>query len=79
MKFTTEAVVRKNFGKGVARQIRRTGKIPAVVYGQGKSQLLELDPGAIRKILTAQAGSTGLISLKAVSYTHLTLPTNREV
>ena len=66
MKFTTEAVVRKNFGKGVARQIRRTGKIPAVVYGQGKSQLLELDPGAIRKILTAQAGSTGLISLKVM-------------
>lgn len=66
MKFTTEAVARKNFGKGVARQIRRTGKIPAVVYGQGKSQLLELDPGAIRKILTAQAGSTGLIYLKVM-------------
>ena len=64
MKFTAEAVARKNYGKGAARQIRRTGKIPAVVYGQGKSQLLELDPGAIRKILTAQAGSTGLISLK---------------
>ena len=64
MKFAAEAVARKKFGKGVARQIRRIGKIPAVVYGQGKSQLLELDPGAIRKILIAQAGSTGLISLK---------------
>ena len=64
MKFDAEAVVRKNSGKGVARQIRQTGKIPAVVYGQGKSQLLELDPGAVRKILIAQAGSTGLISLK---------------
>ena len=64
MKFAAEAVVRENSGKGVARQIRQTGKIPAVVYGQGKSQLLELDPGAIRKILITQAGSTGLISLK---------------
>ena len=64
MKFAAEAVVRENSGKGVARQIRQTGKIPAVVYGQGKSQLLELDPGAVRKILIAQAGSTGLISLK---------------
>ena len=66
MKFAAEAVTRKNSGKGAARQIRRTGKIPAVVYGQGKLQLLELDPGAIRKILVAQAGSTGLISLKVM-------------
>ena len=64
MKFAAEAVARNNSGKGTARHIRRTGKIPAVVYGQGKSRLLELDPGAIRKILIAQAGSTGLISLK---------------
>ena len=64
MKFAAEAVTRTNSGKGVARQIRRAGKIPAVVYGKGKSRLLELDPGAIRKILIAQAGSTGLISLK---------------
>ena len=64
MKFVAEAVVRENSGKGVARQIRQTGKIPAVVYGQGKSQRLALDPGAIRKILITQAGSTGLISLK---------------
>ena len=66
MKFAAEAVTRKNSGKGAARQIRRTGKIPAVVYGQGKLQLLELDPVAIRKILVAQAGSTGLISLKVM-------------
>ena len=35
-----------------------------MVYGQGKSQLLELDPSEIRKILIAQAGSTGLVSLR---------------
>ena len=69
MKLAVEAIARKHCGKGVARQIRRAGKVPAVIYGQGKSQLLELDPGAIRKILIAQAGSTGLISLKIIDGT----------
>ena len=64
MKFVAEATARKETGKGVARQIRRAGRIPAVMYGQGESHLLELDPAAVRKILIAQAGSTGLISLR---------------
>ena len=64
MKFTAEATVRKESGKGAARQIRRTGKIPAVMYGQGESRMLTLEPGAVRKILVAQAGSTGLIALR---------------
>lgn len=63
MQFVAEAEVRTQSGKGAARQIRRTGKIPAVVYGQGRSHLIQLDPKAIQKILVAQAGSTGLISL----------------
>lgn len=64
MKFVAEATARKETGKGVARQIRRAGRIPAVMYGQGESHLLELDPAAVRKILITQAGSTGLISLR---------------
>lgn len=31
-----EATARTNFGKGAARQARRDGKIPAVVYAHGK-------------------------------------------
>ena len=69
MKFATEAVARKEKGKGAARQIRRTGKIPGIMYGQGKSQLLELDPTAIRKILITQRGSTGLITLRIMDGT----------
>ena len=69
MKFVAEAQARKEKGKGAARQIRRMGKIPAVMYGQKESHLLELDPAAVRKILIAQAGSTGLLSLRIVQET----------
>ena len=64
MKFVAEAVVRSEFGKGPARQIRRSGKIPAVLYGQGESHALVMEPKAVQKILVAQGGSTGLISLQ---------------
>ena len=64
MKFSAEAQVRTGVGKGPARQTRRMGKIPAVLYGQGESHLLAMDPKAVQKILVAQGGSTGLISLQ---------------
>lgn len=42
--------VRKSSGKGVARELRRTGFIPAVVYGGGGENLpLSLDPQAFRR------------------------------
>jgi len=64
MKFVAEAQVRTEFGKGPARQIRRLGKIPAVLYGQGESHSLVMEPKAVQKILVAQGGSTGLITLQ---------------
>ncbi len=63
MEFVAEATIRTQSGKGAAREIRRRGRIPAVLYGQGTSRLIQLDPKAIQNILVAQAGSTGLISL----------------
>lgn len=63
MQFIAEAKIRTKSGKGAARQIRRTGQVPAVLYGQGNIRLIQLDPKAIQNILVAQAGSTGLISL----------------
>ncbi len=64
MKFEMVAEVRERTGKGVARQLRRKGKIPAVLYGQGECLLLTLDPAAVTKILKAHAGTTALIALK---------------
>lgn len=63
MEFVAEATIRTQSGKGAARQIRRNGQIPAVLYGQGTSRLIQLDPKSIQHILVTQAGSTGLISL----------------
>lgn len=37
-------------GKGVARKLRAVGKIPAVIYGQGKDNvMLTVDPAELRK------------------------------
>lgn len=66
MKFEMEGQLRKAVGKGPARQIRRSGKIPAVLYGRGKSQPLILDPRVVRNVILSQAGGTGLISLKVL-------------
>jgi len=55
--------VREQAGKGAARSMRRAGKIPAVLYGQGECLLLTINPEGLVKILKSHAGSTALISL----------------
>ena len=47
-------------GKGAARSLRRSGKIPAVVYGRGRvAESLELDAVALERLLTkVRAGNT---------------------
>lgn len=63
MKVDLTAAVREQSGKGAARSMRRAGKIPAVLYGQGECLLLTVNPEALIKILKSHAGSTALISL----------------
>jgi large subunit ribosomal protein L25 len=69
MKFEMAADIREHAGKGAARQLRRSGKIPAVLYGQGECLLLTLNPDAVRKILRSHAGSTALVSLSIAGAT----------
>ena len=40
-----QAELRENFGKGFARRLRATGKIPAVIYGHGTSPVHVALPG----------------------------------
>jgi large subunit ribosomal protein L25 len=63
MKFDLTVAVREQVGKGAARSMRRAGKIPAVLYGQGDCLLLTVNPEELIKILKSHAGSTALISL----------------
>lgn len=63
MKFDLAVTVREKSGKGAARQLRREGKVPAVLYGQGECLLVTINPDALNKILKSHAGSTALISL----------------
>lgn len=63
MKFDLSVEVREKSGKGAARQFRRQGRVPAVLYGQGECVLLTMDPESFLRILKSQAGSTALISL----------------
>lgn len=58
------AEYREKSGKGAARSIRRAGKIPAVLYGEGHSLPLTLDPADILHVLHSGAGENALITLK---------------
>jgi large subunit ribosomal protein L25 len=49
MKFDLAVTVREQSGKGIARQLRRSGKIPAVLYGQGECVLLTVNPDELVK------------------------------
>jgi len=55
---------RTNAGKGVARSLRREGRIPAVLYGGGQSTLLSLNPADLIKLLQSAGGENALIGLK---------------
>lgn len=63
MKFDLTVAVREQVGKGAARSMRRDGKIPAVLYGQGECLSLTANPDDLVKILKSHAGSAALISL----------------
>ncbi len=69
MKFDLAAEIKTNSGKGAARQLRRKGRMPAVLYGQGECVLLTLDPEDLREILRSHAGSTALITVKIAGAT----------
>ncbi len=64
MKYELEVESREKAGKGIARQLRRQGKIPGVLYGAGKSQFLALNYNMARKLVLSQVGHAGLLTVK---------------
>jgi len=59
-----EAEPRQGFGKGPNRQLRRTGRIPAVVYGAGKDTIpLSVDPKAVVSVIRSHGGVNTIFEL----------------
>jgi large subunit ribosomal protein L25 len=64
MQVEMKVMSRDKTGKGVARTLRREGKIPGILYGQTVSMPLVLEPGEIRKVLHSDSGSNTLLNLQ---------------
>jgi large subunit ribosomal protein L25 len=65
MEATLEALTRNDFGKNEARRIRRDGRVPGVLYGEGKNATpISVEPRALLRILHSESGANTLISLK---------------
>lgn len=58
------ATARPGNGKGVARSLRREGRVPAVIYGHGRpAQSLSLEQAAVQRMLDVIGGETVLIDV----------------
>lgn len=66
------AEVRKEFGKGAARRLRREEKVPAVVYGHGADPVHLALPGY--DLMMALKTSNVLISLEVEGRSELVIP-----
>jgi large subunit ribosomal protein L25 len=65
---------RSGAGKGAARRLRASGRVPAVLYGHGtKPQHLSVDARQFRQALRTDAGVNVLISLEVGRDQHLAL------
>ena len=66
MEFTPlNVTTRKNTGKGAARRMRRTGNVPAVVYGQGVEALpVSVEPRAVQLALAGPMRLNTVLALK---------------
>lgn len=79
-KATLKAEVRKESGKGPARQLRMKGLIPAVFYGPGKTpQNLSISPDALTKAISGPFGRNQLIELEIAGAKELAVVRDLEV
>jgi large subunit ribosomal protein L25 len=59
-----EAEARTPGGKNANRRLRKSGKIPAVIYGPGKQPVaLSVDPNEVRAILHSETGRNTIFAL----------------
>ncbi|MFQ5658485.1 MAG: 50S ribosomal protein L25 [Candidatus Methylomirabilales bacterium] len=63
---------RADIGKGVARQLRRAGQLPAILYGEGAPIPLAVDRRGLLRALGTEAGENVILSLTIVNGEELT-------
>src|SRR6185312_4335238 len=69
---------RGQVGKGAARAVLRSGRVPAIIYGDGKDPIaVSLDPRALARLLGKPGFLATLVDVAINGATHRTLP--REV
>ena len=79
-KQTLPAEVRTGRGKGSARQLRFSGKIPAVLYGPGgETKALAVDPTLLTKLLSSPYRRNQLIELDIAGSTELAVVRDLDV
>jgi large subunit ribosomal protein L25 len=59
-----KAEPRTEFGKGAARRIRRTDKVPAVIYGHGKDPIHVTLPGHDTMLALRHGGSNAVLNIE---------------
>ncbi len=60
-----EAKARSEFGSGASKRIRRSGMVPAIVYGgSGETVTFTIDPKEIFRLLKSEAGRNTILNLK---------------
>ena len=61
---TLEVSVRQKPGKSGAKDVRREGNIPAILYGKGtEPTMLAVNPAALKQALSTEAGENTLLEL----------------
>jgi large subunit ribosomal protein L25 len=60
-----DALERTEFGKNASRRLRSEGRIPAVIYGQGRtSSSISVDPADVVEILYSGSGQNTIFTVK---------------
>jgi large subunit ribosomal protein L25 len=66
---------RSRAGKGAARATRRMGRVPAIIYGDGKEPVtVSLDPRELARALAKPAFFATLVDVRVDGTTHRSLP-----
>lgn len=69
--FELNAEMRERAGKGAARATRRTGRVPAVIYGDKKdSVMISIDPLELKRLILTGSFFSHLVEIKAGKDTH---------